>query len=61
MEAFEHVCRLTYCGDLENMEFTIYRYTTEKYDPNEWGFDGSKFVDGTLEGAMKAGLKAYPA
>jgi hypothetical protein len=58
--SLEHVCRLTYNGNLEDMEFVIYRYSIEKYDPNEMFFDGYKHVDGTLEGAMKAGLKAYP-
>jgi hypothetical protein len=36
------------------------QYCIEKYDSNEWCFDGSNHVDGTLEGAMKAALKAYP-
>jgi hypothetical protein len=50
---------LTYAGDVDDMDFAIYKYSTEKYDPNEWGFTGSECVDGTLEGAMKAGLKVY--
>lgn len=56
----EHVCRLKYEGEIDDMEFAIYKYSTEAYDPDEWFFDGEKFVDGTLEGAMKAGLSAYP-
>ena len=59
-ESLENICRLTYRGDLENTEFAIYKFSTEKYDPNEWGFPGERLVDGSLEGAMKAGLKAYP-
>lgn len=31
-----------------------------RYDPNEWFFPGSGYLDGTVEGAMKAGLEAYP-
>ena len=58
--SWEPVCRLTYNGDLENMDFAIYKYSTEKYDPTECFFDGVDRVDGTLEGAMKAGLEAYP-
>ena len=27
---------------------------------NESMFPGSEFVDGTVEGAMRAGMKAYP-
>jgi len=53
------ICRLKYTGDLENMDFAIYRYSSEKYDPNELFFPGGEFVDGTLEGAMKAGIRAY--
>ncbi len=31
-----------------------------RYDPDEWMFPGSGYLDGTVEGAMKAGLEAYP-
>lgn len=55
----ENVCRLTYGGDVNNMDFAIYKYSTEKYDPSEF-FPGIEYVDGTVTGAMKAGLKAYP-
>jgi hypothetical protein len=58
--SLEHVCRLKYTGDINNMEFAIYKYSTESYDPNEWNFNGASLVDGTLEKAMKAGLEAYP-
>jgi hypothetical protein len=30
------ICRLTYHGDLENMDFAIFKWSTEKYDPNEF-------------------------
>jgi hypothetical protein len=56
----EKVCRLTYNGNLEEMDFAIFKYSSEKYDANECFFPGSECVNGTLEGAMKAGLKAYP-
>ena len=55
------VCRLTYTGDMNRWEFAIYKYSDEHYDPTEWFFDGSGEVDGTIEGAMRAGLQAYPA
>jgi hypothetical protein len=29
------------------------------YDPTEWFFPGSAEVDGTVTGAMKAGMEAY--
>jgi hypothetical protein len=54
------IARLTYTGDLSAWEFAIYKYSTEKYDPDEWLFPGAQHLDGTLEGAMRAGLEAYP-
>jgi hypothetical protein len=54
------VCRLTYTGDPNDWEFAIYKYSTERYDPAEWCFPGAECVDGTLEGALRAGLLAYP-
>ncbi len=56
----EPICRLTYTGDLDNMAFAIFRWSTEKYDPSAM-FPGDECLDGTIEGAMKACSKAYPA
>jgi hypothetical protein len=55
-----HICRLTYTDSLTNWEFAIFKYSDEVYDAHEWFFPGAGFVDGTIEGAMKAGLEAYP-
>ncbi len=55
-----HVCRLQYQGEIDDWEFAIYKYSGECYDPDEWFFPGAELVDGTLEGAMKAGMEAYP-
>jgi hypothetical protein len=55
------ICRLTYTGKMDGWEFAIFRWSSERYDSEEWNFPGSDLVDGTIEGAMKAGLKAYPA
>src|SRR3954451_23390780 len=55
-----HMVRLTYTGDPANWEFAIYKHSDERYDAAEWFFPGSEHVDGTIEGAMKAGLEAYP-
>ena len=41
-------------------KFAIYKWSREQYDSDEWFFPGVEFVDGTIEGAMKAGLEAYP-
>jgi hypothetical protein len=53
-------CRLKYTGGMDTWEFAIYKYSDERYDPDEWMFPGAGYVDGTIEGAMKAGLEAYP-
>ena len=53
------ICRLTYTGDMEKWKFAIFKWSTETYDPSEWMFPGSNLVDGTVEGAMMAGLEAY--
>ena len=53
------ICRLEYTGKMEKWYFAIYKYSDERYDEEEWFFPGSEHVDGTLEGAMKAGLEAY--
>jgi len=57
---FGPICRLTWKGSMDNWEFAIYKYSKDRYDPDEWMFPGSGHVDGTVEGAMKAGMEAYP-
>jgi hypothetical protein len=54
------ICRLTYTGDLNAWEFAIYKFSDNCYDPDEWLIPGLEHIDGTVEGAMKAGLTAYP-
>ncbi len=54
------ICRLKFSGSLTNWEFAIYKYSSGRYDPDEWFFPGSEQADGTVEGAMKAGMQAYP-
>ena len=53
------ICRLTYTGKMNGWDFAIFKWSTETYDPDEWMFPGSELVDGTVEGAMRAGLEAY--
>jgi hypothetical protein len=55
------ICRLEYTEKMEDWSFAIYKYSDERYDAEEWFFPGAGHVNGTLEGAMKAGLEAYPA
>lgn len=54
------ICRLEYTGTLDDWQFAIYKYSDERYDPAEWFFPGAAQVDGTLDGALRAGLAAYP-
>ncbi len=58
-ENLSPVCRLAFTGDMEKWEFAIYKYSSQSYDPEEWFFPGQHHVNGTLEGAMMAGLEAY--
>lgn len=53
------ICRLEYDGGMDRWKFAIYKFSSGRYDPGEWFFPGSDLVDGTVEGAMKAGLEAY--
>ena len=54
------LARLTYTGKTEQWEFAIFKYSDERYDADEWFFPGAGHVDGTLAGALQAGLEAYP-
>jgi len=54
------ICRLTWNGKMDNWNFAIYRYSRNFYDPDEWMFTGAGYVNGTVEGAMRAGKEAYP-
>ena len=60
MERPSPICRLKWNGEMDNWEFAIYKYSDNCYDPEEWFFPGEEFVDGTVTGAMKAGMTAYP-
>lgn len=55
----EPICRLTYNGDLRDWAFAIYKYSGDAYDPEEAMFPGADLLDGTIEGALHAGMKAY--
>ena len=54
------IARLTYTGNMEKWKFAIYKWSWDNYDPDEWLFPGSKYVDGTVLGALIAGNEAYP-
>ena|SRR3990167_6520500 len=59
-EFYERLGRLTYEGDKENMKFAIFRFSSGKYDAKDWLFPGFQHLDGTIEGALKAIIEAYP-
>ena len=44
---------------MDNWGFAIYKFSVDRYDPEEWFFPGANEVDGTITGAMKAGMIAY--
>jgi len=54
-----HICRLEYAGKKRGWYFAIYRYSDERYDEEDCFFYGSQLVDGTIKGALKAGMVAY--
>jgi len=56
----EPVSRMEYFRDINEWEFAIFKWSSEIYDPEECFSPGSELVDGTVEGAMKAGMRAYP-
>jgi len=53
------VGRLEFGGDMESWSFSVFKYSSETYDPNEWFFPGRGELDGTVEGALRAGLEIY--
>lgn len=52
--------RIKYTGAMDGWEFAIFKYSSETYDPDEWMFPGSQYLNGTVEGALKACIEAYP-
>ena len=54
------ICRLKYTGNFTGWDFAIYKYSRDKYDSNEFCFPGFQYINGTIEGALKAGIEAYP-
>jgi hypothetical protein len=65
LDRFDHIgpspiCRLTWMGAMDKWEFAIFKYSDGVYDPDEWFFPGIEKVNGTVTGAMEAGMEAYP-
>jgi len=53
------ICRLTWNRKMDDWGFAIYKYSGNYYDAEEWFFPGRGKVDGTVQGAMLAGMEAY--
>ncbi|MEM6769260.1 MAG: hypothetical protein AAF597_01645 [Bacteroidota bacterium] len=51
--------RLKYNGQMDNWDFAVFKYSREFYDSEDWMFPGSSELDGTIEGALRAGLELY--
>lgn len=58
-EIVNHIGRLEFKGDMISWDFSVYKYSSERYDPNEIFFPGIGELDGTIEGALRAGLGIY--
>lgn len=53
--------RLEWTGKMDSWHFTVFRYSNESYDEEASYFmPGTELLDGTIEGAMKAGWEIYP-
>lgn len=52
--------RLKYNGQMDNWDFAVFRYSREFYDADEFMFPGAGELDGSIEGALRAGLEIYP-
>ncbi len=55
-----HIGRLQYDTEIKEWDFAVFKYSSETYDPNEFMFPGYELLDGSIEGAMKAGMEIYP-
>ncbi len=53
------IFRLQYTVKMDDWKFSIYKYSSNRYDPDDWCLTGFNYVDGTVEGALKAGEEAY--
>jgi hypothetical protein len=54
------ICRLKFTGLIDDWDFAIFKFSSNKYDPDEWFMPGTEHIDGSIEGAMQCGMEAYP-
>ncbi len=55
------ILRAIYTGDEKTWKFEIFQSASGKYVSTEEDFPGRKYLDGSFEGAMKAGIETYYA
>ena len=51
------ICRLTYTGRMDHWAFAIFKWSSGRYDPDEWMFPGSEHLNGTIEGRCEQVLR----
>jgi len=56
----EPICRLEYNGKIDDWDFAIFRWSTERYDGEDWSFRGFYLYERTIESALRVGMVAYP-
>jgi hypothetical protein len=56
----EPACRLRYDGDLDDLFFEIYKFSTGKYTYDTFMMPGEEYEDGTLKGALNCVFEMYP-
>jgi hypothetical protein len=54
------IARLKYSGSMNDWKFSIFKWSSDRYDPEEIFFPGSQHLNGTIEGALMASHAAYP-
>lgn len=52
--------RLLFRGKIDNWDFEIFKWSSERYTDDTFGMPGEQFLDGTVSGAMKAADELYP-
>ncbi len=54
------MCRMVYNGKIDNFEFEIFKWSSERFDDDIFDMPGIEFFDGTVTGAIKAAQGVYP-
>lgn len=52
--------RLKYNGQMNNWDFAVFKNRKKVYDSDDCVFSGAEELDGTIEGALRAGRELYP-